>query len=215
MTPEDAPLGLFGAEASAAVERMLEERGVALHAGRFPIAVRADTLELAPSGSIPAERVVALPQLHGRPIDGVPCDADGFLPTDLHGRVRGIDDVFAAGDVTAFPVKQGGIAAQQAGAVAEAIAARAGADITPRAFRPVLRGLLLTGSAPAYLRAELAGGAGDTSAARSEPLWWPPGKIVGHYLAPFLADHAGMILSPPTRADAVPVEVDLTPAELP
>jgi sulfide:quinone oxidoreductase len=125
-----------------------------------------------------------------------------------------VADVFAAGDVTAFPVKQGGIAAQQASAAAESIAAAAGADVTPRPFRPVLRGLLLTGSAPTYLRAELAGGAGDTSTARDEPLWWPPGKIVGRHLAPFLAERAGAILSPPAGSDAVRVEVDLTAAPM-
>ena len=39
-------------------------------------------------------------------------------------RVRGLDDVYAAGDITNFPVKQGGIATQLADAAAEAIAAR-------------------------------------------------------------------------------------------
>jgi hypothetical protein len=73
----------------------------------------------------------------------------------------------------------------------------------------VLRGLLLTGEAPTFLRAELAGGRGDTSTATSELLWWPPGKIVGRYLAPFLAEQLGLAresLRPP-RTDAVEVEV--------
>ena len=129
------------------------------------------------------------------PIDGLPHDADGFVPTDPSGRVRGLDDVFAAGDVVAFPVKQGRIAAQQADAAAEMIAAAAGAPIQPQPFRPVLRGLLVTGEAPAFLRVELGGGAGDTSAAASEAAWWPPGKIVGRYLAPFLAERAETILA--------------------
>ena len=68
--------------------------------------------------------------------------------------------------------------------------------IQPEPFRPVLRGLLVTGEAPTFLRVELAGGAGDTSAAADEALWWPPGKIVGRYLAPFLAERAETILSP-------------------
>jgi hypothetical protein len=49
------------------------------------------------------------------------------------------------------------------------------------------------------------------SLAGSEPLWWPPGKIVGHHLAPFLAERSGMILTPPATADAVPVDVSLSP----
>jgi hypothetical protein len=47
--------------------------------------------------------------------------------------------VWAAGDGTAFPVKSGGFAAEQADVVAEDIAATAGAGIEPRPFDPVLR----------------------------------------------------------------------------
>ena len=125
--------------------------------------------------------------------------------------MHGLADVFAAGDITSFPVKQGGIAAQQADAAAEMIAANAGADLTPQPFRPVLRGLLLTGRQPRYLRHELTGGAGDASASSPEPLWWPPAKIVGRYLAPFLGDFAGVKSPPeaPAAPGAVPVEVEL------
>jgi sulfide:quinone oxidoreductase len=212
VTPEEAPLALFGTEASTAVQRLLDDRDIALHVRRLPMMASGGALAVSPRGSIRADRVVALPRLRGRPIEGLPRDANGFLPTDRHARVAGVADVFAAGDATAFPVKQGGIAAQQATAAAESIAAAAGADVTPRPFHPVLRGLLLTGSAPTYLRADLTGGAGDTSTARDEPLWWPPGKIVGRHLAPFLAERGGAILSPPAGAEAIPVAVDLTSA---
>jgi sulfide:quinone oxidoreductase len=212
VTPEDAPLALFGSAASTAASGLLEERGVRVYVGSYPISADDGVLTLAPSGAIAADVVVALPRLRGEPIDGIPHDADGFVPTDPSGRVRGVEDVFAAGDVTAFPVKQGGLAAQQAQAAAEAVAAQAGADLTPQPFRPVLRGLLLTGAVPTYLRAELGGGAGDTSAVQAEPLWWPPGKIVGRYLAPFLSEWAGVVLAPPTEAEALPVEVDLSSA---
>jgi len=40
-----------------------------------------------------------------------------------------IDDVYAAGDATDFPVTHGGLAAQQADSVAAAIAAAVGADV--------------------------------------------------------------------------------------
>ena len=119
-------------------------------------------------------------------------------PGSFPGRVRDLEDVYAAGDVTAFAVKQGGLAAQQAEAVAEAIAARAGAPVDPAPFRPVIRGLLLTGAEPIYLRAELRadGTAGvaaasgllqPASASSDRPLWWPPAKVAGRYLAPYLA----------------------------
>jgi sulfide:quinone oxidoreductase len=193
VTPEDSPLALFGAEATSSVGELLRERRVALHTGRYPVAFGGGELELAPTGSMKADRVVALPRLRGEPIEGIPADADGFIPTDRHGHVDGVDDVFAAGDVTTFPVKQGGLAAQQAVAAAEAIAALAGAEVEPRPFQPVLRGLVLTGSSPLFVRAEPTG-AGQRSVATDEALWWPPAKIAGRYLAPFLAEHADAIL---------------------
>jgi hypothetical protein len=78
-------------------------------------------------------------------------------------------------------------------------------------FRPVLRGLLLTGRQPRYLRHEITGGAGDVSEASPEPLWWPPAKIVGRYLAPFLGAFAGVESPPeaPAAPSAVPIEVEL------
>ena len=53
--------------------------------------------------------------------------------------------------------------------------------------------------------------AGETSWASPDPLWWPPAKIVGHYLAPFLAARAGFEITSelPTDARSVPVSVEL------
>ncbi len=96
------------------------------------------------------------------------------------------------------------MAAQQADAAAESIAARAGASVDPRPFRPVLRGLLLTGAEPRYMRSEVSGGQDVDSEVSDHILWWPPGKIAGRYLAPALAlddvDH------PP---EGMPVHVEL------
>jgi sulfide:quinone oxidoreductase len=97
--------------------------------------------------------------------------------------------VFAAGDATDFPVKHGGLATQQADAAAESIAQLAGVEITPEPFNPTLHGFLLTGDRPLFLRVLLSGGHGQTSEASTEELWWPPTKIVGRYLAPYLAFH--------------------------
>jgi sulfide:quinone oxidoreductase len=211
VTPEEEPLQLFGRAGSDAVRQLLEERGIALHTGSCPVELLDGELRLVPEGTIAADRVVALPRLRGPRIDGLPQTVEGFLPADAHGRVHGLADVFAAGDITSFPVKQGGIAAQQADAAAEMIAAIAGADLAPQPFRPVLRGLLLTGGRPRYLRHELTGGAGDVSSASPEPLWWPPAKIVGRYLAPFLGAFAGVESPPeaPAAPGAVSVEVEL------
>jgi sulfide:quinone oxidoreductase len=103
-----------------------------------------------------------MPTLAGPRIGGLRSDNDGFLQVDAHGRVQGEDDVYGAGDAISFPVKQGGLAAQQADAVAAHVAARAGADVDAMPFQPVLRAMLLTGETPRYLRLAL-------SAAASEP----------------------------------------------
>ena len=47
--------------------------------------------------------------------------------------------------------------------------------------------MLLTGSAPRYMRAEVAGGRGEHWDVAEHALWWPPSKIAGRYLSPYLA----------------------------
>jgi sulfide:quinone oxidoreductase len=214
VTPEESPLGLFGATASAAVRELLELRGIGLVAGATPVEVGDGGLRLAPEGRLEADAVLALPRLRGPALPGVPADATGFVRIDEHCRVSSEVDVFAAGDLTHFPLKQGGIAAQHADAAAEAIAALAGAPVEPKPFRPVLRGQLLTGMTPLYLRAEPGTAA---SVADVQALWWPPAKIVGRYLAPFLASHLGLSGEPPELASgaAIPVEVELDAAGRP
>jgi sulfide:quinone oxidoreductase len=209
VTPEGLPLALFGPGASGMIAELLGQNGIAVHTGRYPVSVDKGVLRLSPSETIAADRVVTLPRLDGPAIPGIRHTSSGFVRTDASGLVAGCTDVYAAGDATAFPVMQGGLAAQQADAVAEAIAARAGAPVTPKPFRPILRGLLLTGQADRYLRAEIAGGSGSSSIVDTQPLWWPPGKIVGRYLAPFLAEKADVILTPPADEHAVRVAVDL------
>jgi sulfide:quinone oxidoreductase len=209
VTHEQAPLGLLGGAASDAVRGLLEQSGITLVTGCYPVAVEEGRLTLDPTGSFIVDRVVALARLEGEPIEGIPHDPDGFIATDRRGRVEELVDVYAAGDITRFPIKQGGIATQQADVVAEQIAARAGATLAPRAQEPVLHALLLTGSQPLYLRAELAPGHGYRSTVSSEPLWWPPAKIAGRHLAPFLALHSGE--ATPQRADrpqATPTSID-------
>jgi sulfide:quinone oxidoreductase len=192
VTAEPAPLSVFGEPASHAVAALLSERGIALRAGVKAVRTLPGELLLADGETVPADRVVALPRLLGPAIAGLPHDEEGFIRVDEHGRVRGVADVFAAGDAVAFPLKQGGLAAQQADAVASVIAERLGAPVVADPFRPVLRGLLLTGGAPLYLRAEIGGGPGvvrrlPATAVSRRPLWWPPGKVAGRYIAPLLA----------------------------
>jgi sulfide:quinone oxidoreductase len=151
-TPDPEPLSAFGATASRTVRDLLSDRGVELIAGH-PIAGDADSgFDLRRLGRRHPDRVVTLPRLVGQPPAGVPSDPDGFIPVDDHTAVRGLHDVYAVGDIAARPIKHGGLAALQADAAAAAIAARAGADVRPEPFTPVLRGVLITGLTSAFLR---------------------------------------------------------------
>lgn len=167
VTPEREPLGAFGAPATARVREALAARGIAVHR---PKELRA----------LGADAVVALPRVAGPRLTGLPSTADGFLPVDDFGLVRGTPAVYAAGDATDHPLKQGGLAAQQAETAAAHIAARAGAAVAQRPFAPVLRGLLLTGGLPWHL---LGGPHPDATA---QPLWPSLGKVVGTRLATYL-----------------------------
>ncbi|MGB7685408.1 MAG: FAD-dependent oxidoreductase [Solirubrobacterales bacterium] len=187
VTPEDAPLQLFGVHASEQMGQLLAERGIEIVTGASPVKFENGQLDVAPGDSIEADAVVSAPSFEGRSIDGLPHDEDGFIPVDERSLVRDHQDVFAVGDVTNFPVKQGGIATQQADAAAEVIAAQTGSLVEPQPFEPVLRAVLLTGKEPKYLYGKLGGGHGETSTFSDDPPWRDEGKIVGKYLAPFLA----------------------------
>ena len=205
VTAEEQPLALFGAAASTAIAELLKLRGIRIETATAARSWADGTLSLDDGRELTADAVVALPALQGPPITGIPQNESGFVATDEFGGVLGLTDVYAAGDLTQLPIKQGGLAAQQADSLATAIAAAAGAAVQPTPYRPVLRGLLLTGMAPRFLRSE-----GSTSVVDTQPLWWPPAKIVGRYLSPFLAQQLGLattLTEPPT--DAVPVEVAL------
>jgi sulfide:quinone oxidoreductase len=216
VTSESAPLELFGARAGELVGRLLAEHDVALVCGAEPLVAEDGALRLAGGRSLPADEVVALPRAVGRFVTGLPHDAGGFIAVDPHGAIAGVPAVHAAGDITTFPFKQGGLATQQADAAAEAILAALGFPIEPRPFSPVLQGVLYSDGAPAYLRTPLGEGADEPAAPRSCSLWWPPSKIAGRFLSPYLTIRAGAPRAPELRpsADVVPVRVDLDEARV-
>jgi sulfide:quinone oxidoreductase len=187
VTPEQEPLAIFGPAASRAMRGLLSDRGIRLRVNAKAEAVIPGALRLASGKTLEVDRVVALPELEGPRLEGLPVDDLGFIQIDDYAGVIGLEDVYAAGDGTAFPIKQGGIATQQADTAVEMIAARLGAGITPSAFQPLLRGMLLTGIAPTYLRADVTGTSPDHGELAANPLWWPPTKIAGRYLGPYLA----------------------------
>lgn len=187
VTPESAPLVMFGPAASAAVGELLRSRGIDVEAGVYVHESEHGELVLSPGeGALKAACVVALPVIEGPAIAGLPVDENGFIPIDEHARVLDTPDVYAAGDGTNFPIKQGGLATQEADAAAAHIAARAGAPVDAEPFRPVLRGKLLAGDESLHMRHDPSGGGGE-GVASLDYLWWPPHKVSGRYLAAWLA----------------------------
>jgi sulfide:quinone oxidoreductase len=149
-------------------------------------------LDLAGGDPMQADRVIALPVLRGPGLEELPADAYGFVHSTPDGRVPDVADVWVAGDAGAFPVKQGGIACQQADAIASAIARELGADAEEVPFLPVLRGWVWDEEGGRFLRADLGGGRTESAGvAASAPLWSPPAKVAGRFLAPFLRELEG------------------------
>jgi sulfide:quinone oxidoreductase len=209
-TAERVPLELFGGRPSGQLLQRFGELGITFVAGVHVERMLRGEVRLAPSGRmLAAERVVTLPALTGPQITGLPVDAEGFIPVDVHGAVRGAYDVYAAGDAIAYPIKHGGLATQQADAIAEELAARVGVPLDPAPFRPVLRGMLLTGAEPQFLEAGVGASQPEATGGRS-PLWWPPAKVAGRHVAPFLAARLGQ----PALAAPVPLS-EWTPDAIP
>jgi sulfide:quinone oxidoreductase len=202
VTPEAGPLRVFGRRASEQVAELLAEHDVEVLTGAHPVRYENGALGVIPGGLIEADAVVSLPRLEGRQIGGLPYDASGFVPVDDHARIAGLSHAFAVGDVTDFPVKQGGIATQQADVAAEAIAADLGCEVEANPLDPILRGVLWTGAKPRYLFGWLGGGHGETSVASERPPW-PidnPSKLIGRYLTPFLAEQGASSRTAPSAA---------------
>jgi sulfide:quinone oxidoreductase len=179
VTPESEPLGLFGRQSAEKVSSVLADRGIGVALETSPSEYTEGVLLSKDGRRFEADLAIALPLLRGRRIKGLPCDEDGFIPVDEYGRIEGHDREFAAGDVTSFPVKFGGLAAEQADVVAAAIAADAWRKPKPAPFSPVYRGTLVTPDGTI--------GLGPGSDGTSAYGWDPSGKVVGRYLTPFLS----------------------------
>ncbi len=172
VTVEKAPLEVFGAETSAKVGALLEERGIAVLLESETLAIEDGLVQTSGGAAVPSDATVAVPVILAHGFSGVPTDDAGFIVVDDRCRVGVDGNVFAAGDCTNLPLKQGGIAAQQADAAAAGIAALAGAAAVPPPLRPRLRALLFTGETSLRLGAD------------GEP--GPPEKIEARYLTPYL-----------------------------
>jgi sulfide:quinone oxidoreductase len=120
---------------------------------------------------------------------GIPTNWSGFVPTDGLGRVEGLANVYAAGDMSTFPIKQGGLAAQQADAIAHTIAASLGAPVKELHETRILRARLVHGEGAVVLRTALDALGRPTGATieHRESRRAPDLKVFGRYLTPYLA----------------------------
>ena len=186
VSPEQAPLDLFGKADAEKVAALLHDRGIETMLETAPAEHRDATLVTTDGREVGSDLTIALPLLTGRRINGLPCDEHGFIPVDDYGRIDGHDREFAAGDVISFPVKFGGLATEQADVAAAAIAAEALGSPAPEPFRPVYRGVLITDDGLVGL-----GPGSESSGAYG---WDPAEKIHGKFLMPFLkaADPASL-----------------------
>ncbi|HEY7890762.1 MAG TPA: FAD-dependent oxidoreductase [Solirubrobacteraceae bacterium] len=190
VTPEDGPLAIFGSAVSEAVAELLRSAHVDVIASAYAEIPRSGLVLINPGDRcLHADRIIALPELYGPGVRGIPVGEHGFIRVTPYGQVPDAGPVYAAGDATAFALKHGGIAAQQADVAAESIAALAGAPVTPAPFHPVIHGILLTHEKPRYLTARITGGHGFSSQFTETPTWSPPTKIAARYLAPYLDEH--------------------------
>jgi sulfide:quinone oxidoreductase len=187
--PEPRPLAAFGGDAGDAVSGLLHDAGISMHTSASVNVVGPQHLVLGPGGAqLHPDRIVTLPTISGPDVRGIPGDArDRFLSVDGYCRVRGTDGrVFAAGDATDLPVKQGGVGAQQADTAAAGIAHLAGLAEHPETLHPVIRGTLLTGERPLYLSAHLVAGAGWQARIYEQPPWPLDDKVIAEELGPYL-----------------------------
>jgi sulfide:quinone oxidoreductase len=187
VTPEDAPLAIFGTRVSEAVAELLHKASIeVITSGYAEVPADGEVIVNPGDRHLHVKRVVALPELYGPSVRGIPLSEHGFIRVDRFGAVQDAEHVYAAGDATDFPIKHGGLGSQQADAAAESIAALAGAPVEPKPFHPVIHGMLLTDGKPRYLTAKITGGHGFSSEFSETPTWSPGSKIASRYLSPYL-----------------------------
>lgn len=167
LTAEDIPLAGFGAPASAAVVQALLRAMIEIVTGAAVTSFDWGQIRSADGRVHPADRVIALPEMRGPAIEGLPVDDRGFIRCDAEGRVAGALGIRVVGDAGTFPLKDGGIACRQADVAAASIARACGAEVTDP-------------PSPAT-----GDGVDGDLAAR-----WPVPKVAGRFLTPFLGELA-------------------------
>ena len=174
VTPEAAPLEIFGRRAAAQTSALLAERDIdgphRRPAGRVR---RRGACASTPARHVEADAVITLPRLEGRRISGIPHDEDGFVPVDEHGAVSRPGAVYAAGR-RQLPALQAGRHSPRSRPTRwrKRSPPRPGSAIEPRAAGPRMRAVLWTGQGPRYLYGRRTAG---RTAKSSTPQPAPPG----------------------------------------
>ena len=93
VTPEQAPLQIFGSTASAAVSRRLGAYGITTITSAHCVMHEPRSLTVSSAQEpLEVDQVVTLPALRGPAVPGIPRSAErGFISVDRHSRVTGLD----------------------------------------------------------------------------------------------------------------------------
>jgi sulfide:quinone oxidoreductase len=88
ITPEDSPLAIFGQNVSGAVAELLGRSNVqTIHSAYAEVHEEGEVVINPGDRRLHVDRVIALPELYGPSVRGVPLGEHGFLRVDRYGRV--------------------------------------------------------------------------------------------------------------------------------
>ena len=188
-TPEPRPAAVFGAVASHEVSRRLAEAGVDVHTG-VAARVRRGRRAVARRGRLARRRPRGRPAPAGGPgSPGCPPTRTGSCPSTATAHVDGTP---ASGPPATRPRARSSRAGSPRSRPTSPRARSRpswAATSRPMPYEPALRGVLLTGGAPRFLRRSSLSSV--PSAASARPLWSAPGKVADGRVARYLAAHEG------------------------
>ncbi len=137
-TPEESYVEALGVEMHRPVAAELERHAIVGITGKRAVRVEADAVHFDDGSKMEFDLLVSGVSYSGNaPAAALPTDERGFIRTCLASRqVQGHADVYALGDISDFPVKQGYLALLQADAAAEHICARIAGRMPDFKFDP-------------------------------------------------------------------------------
>ncbi len=138
LTAEQRFMEAFGTSVHEMLQKEMRQRGIGVRRHPRPQRVEKGALVFPEEGRLRYDLLIAAPA-HEASVrwEALPTDEHGFLRTEMASRrVVGHPDIYAAGDASDYPVKQGFLALLQADAAAEDWAARVRGQAPAFAFEP-------------------------------------------------------------------------------